>query len=69
MERHEAEEIALRLAQQLGPCKAVSAVSALAILGEERFERMKRDPIRKNGPCKDWFYPWNVADYLQFENL
>ena len=42
---------------------------AMKLLGEERFERLLNDPIRRLGPEEKTVYPWNVVDYLMQPNL
>lgn len=45
--------------------KFVSADNARTLLGEERYDRMRQDPIRWQGPATGSHYPWNVIDYVQ----
>jgi len=44
--------------------KAVESADCWDLLGTEVTLRIATDAIRKAGPTRDTFYPWNVVDYL-----
>lgn len=69
MDRKEAEQQVAPYVTRIRQFQAVSHADALALLGEERFERMLKSPIRSLGPTPETVYPWNVADFIQHPDL
>lgn len=69
MTRAEAELHVQSYVFQIAQYQAVTAEDARRLLGDERFERLRRSAIRGLGPQADTFYPWNVADFVQFPDL
>ncbi len=63
-DRAEAQAIVDSFTVTTGQFKAVHAVSALMLLGEESYLRLCRDRTRRHGPKPAMIYPWNVLDYL-----
>lgn len=48
--------------------KSVPTALAKELLGDDRFELLKADPIKSIGPREfGGIYPWNVVDYLCLE--
>lgn len=62
--RQDAQAIVDSYTVTMGQFKAVHAVSALMLLGEDNYLRLLKDKTRRMGPRRDMFYPWNVLDYL-----
>jgi hypothetical protein len=53
----------------IGQYQAVAHCDARELLGDERYARLLKDPLRKGGPQAGYVYPWNVADFIQFPDL
>jgi hypothetical protein len=62
--RNEARSVVDTVTVRCGQYPAVLLSAARGILGEERYERMIADKIRRCGPADGYVYPWNVVDYL-----
>jgi hypothetical protein len=69
MTRDEAKELVAPFIVYQGEYQSVQLKDAKSLLGDERFERLLHDPIRRLGPAIGTVYPWNVVDYLAQPDL
>lgn len=63
MNRNEAEQIVMQHVAVIDGGAVVSHADAKRLIGEERFAKMMRDPIRNLPRGGEWIYFWNVLDY------
>jgi len=63
MTRIEAEAVTKPLIQIVDGGAVLSHADAKRLIGNERFNRMMRDPIRSLPRGGEWIYFWNVLDY------
>jgi hypothetical protein len=67
VDRKTAQEIVDGLVFKIGPFKAVANEDAIKVLGQDLFDQLKSNPVKKYGPTKSTIYPWNVVDYLSMK--
>ena len=63
MTRNEAEAKIKPLIQIVDGGAVLSHSDARRLIGDERFGRMMRDPVRNLPRGGEWIYFWNVLDY------
>lgn len=65
--RNEAEQLVQQYIEKVHKYSVISVDNARVLLGD-RLSLLLSDPIRKQGPVKDYIYYYNVVDYLCNEN-